>query len=157
MTLGTLQGDQALIVAAGTRTCAIPAQDVVEIMRSLPIEPIAGLPEFVRGVSVVRGVPIPVIDLAALLQTGDSPDSCRRFVTIRIGERRAAVAVREVIGLRNLDLTQLRELPSLLQGSESELIQAIGARDAELLIVLRSTRIVPDEIWTALELREAAQ
>ena len=150
-------GDQALIVTAGTRACAIPARDVVETMRPLPIEPIAGMPGLVRGLSVVRGVPIPVIDLAALLEAGDCPETYARFVTMRIGERRAVVAVQGVVGLRNLDMTELRELPPLLQGSESPLIQAIGGRDAQLLIVLRAARMVPDEIWTAPELSGGAR
>ena len=52
-----------LIVMAGARACAIPLDYVAETMRPLPIEPVAGTPGFVRGVSVIRGAPTPVVDL----------------------------------------------------------------------------------------------
>jgi purine-binding chemotaxis protein CheW len=156
MTIGG-EGDQALIVTAGTRACAIPARDVVETMRPRPVEAIAGLPAFVWGVSVSRGVPIPLIDLGTLLQSGYRRDSCGRFVTVRIGERRAAVAVDSVVGLRNFGLTAVEELPPLLRDSDSPVIEAIGTRDAQLLVVLRAIRLVPDETWIALETRQAAR
>jgi purine-binding chemotaxis protein CheW len=40
-------------------------------MRPLPIKPIAGTPGFVRGVSIIRGAPTPVIDLKALLDNSE--------------------------------------------------------------------------------------
>jgi purine-binding chemotaxis protein CheW len=156
MTAGATTPDQALIVTTGSCACAIPAYDVVETMRPLPIESIAGMPAFVRGVSVIRGIPIPVLDLGALLQIGDRRDTCGRFVTVKIGERRAALAVDGVIGLRILDPARMGELPSLLRAPESHVIDAIGTSDAQLLVLLRSMRIVPDEVWTALEARETA-
>ncbi|MGH7508793.1 MAG: chemotaxis protein CheW [bacterium] len=146
--------EQVLIVTAGTCACAIPFYDVVETMRPLPIEPIAGMPAFVQGVSVIRGIPIPVLDLGALLQLSDRGDTCGRFVTVKIGERRAALAVDGVIGLRILDPARMGELPPLLRASASHVIDAIGTSDAQLLVLLRSMRIVPHEVWTALEARE---
>jgi purine-binding chemotaxis protein CheW len=156
MTVGGAERDRVLIVTIGTRACAIPVQDVVETMRPLPIESIAGMPGFIRGVSVIRGTPVPVVDLGALLQASDRSDTCGRFVTVKIGERRVAVAVDGVVGLRNLDLTQIGELPPLLRASDPGVIDAIGTCDAQLLMVLRSVRIVPDEVWMALEAREGA-
>lgn len=147
--------DQALIVTIGTRACAIPLHHVAETMRPLSIERIAGMPAFIKGVSLIRGVPIPVVDLGALLQTSDRSLTYGRFVTLKIGARRAAVAVDGVVGLRKLDLGQVGELPPLLRAAGAEIIDAIGTCDAQLLIVLRAMRIVPDEVWTTLEAREA--
>jgi purine-binding chemotaxis protein CheW len=86
---------------------------VVEVMRPLPLEPVIGLPTFILGLSVIRGAPVPVVDLAAL--TGDRRGSgTTRFVTLGLGERRVAVAVEEVLGVRALDVETLQELPPLL-------------------------------------------
>jgi chemotaxis signal transduction protein len=50
-------------------------------MRPLPVERIAGMLSFVRGVSIIRGVPTPVVDLGVVLGTpGEAVD---RFVTLR--------------------------------------------------------------------------
>ena len=72
--------NQVLVVTAGAHACAFPLHHVVEIMRPLPIKSVAGTPGFVRGVSVVRGAPTPVVDLKALLENGEnSLGRCRRF------------------------------------------------------------------------------
>lgn len=157
MTIGAAERDRALIVTIATRACAIPIHYVAETMRPLPIEAIAGMPDFVRGVSLIRGVPIPVIDLATLLRATDGSITYGRFVTLKIGGRRAAIAVDGVVGLRNLDLTQVGELPPLLRAAGADIIDAIGTCDAQLLVVLRAMRIVSDEVWRALEAREGAQ
>lgn len=154
MTSGKAAGERALIVTAGTCACAIPASEVVETMRPLPTESIPAVPAFVRGVSVIRGVPIPVLDLATLLQVSDRPGTSGRFVTVKVGERRAALAVDGVVGLRILDPTQMIELPPVLRSSEAHIIDAIGTSDAQLLVLLRSMRIVPEEVWAALLTRE---
>ena len=141
----------ALIVMIGTRACAIPLLHVAETMRPLPVEPVAGMPDFVQGVSVIRGTPIPVVDLAALLENRGSSPTHGRFVTVKVGERRVALGVDRVVGVKNLDPARTGELPPLFRNSNAGLIEAIGASDAQLLFVLCAARLVPEEVWAILE------
>jgi purine-binding chemotaxis protein CheW len=145
-----------LVVMVGARACAFPLHHVAETMRPLPIEPVAGTPGFVRGVAVIRGTPTPVVDLKALLENSENSPSYGRFVTLKLDERRVVIGVDSVVGLRNLDSAQLGELPPLLRDVNSDLIASFGTRDAQLLLVLRAARIVPDEVWTTLAAAEAA-
>ena len=141
-------GSPALVVTAGARWCALPLEHVLETMRPLPIEPLAGMPPAVLGVAVIRGMPTPVVDLAALLETG-SGDAPGRFVTLRLGERRVALSVGSVTGFTELDPKALSSLPPLLAaGSEATL--ALGVRDAQLFFVLQTARLLPEQVWTAL-------
>jgi purine-binding chemotaxis protein CheW len=119
-------------------------------MRPLPIESVAGTPGFVRGVSVIRGAPTPVIDVGALLENREPSTTYGRLVTLKVGERRVAIGVDGVVGVRNLDSTESGELPPLLGGAAAAVIEAIGARDAQLLVVLRAASIVPDDVWRTL-------
>jgi purine-binding chemotaxis protein CheW len=146
-----------LVVTVGARACAIPLHHVAETMRPLAIAPVAATPGFVRGVSLIRGVPTPVVDLKSLLENGENSATCGRFVTLRLGERRVAIGVDGVVGVRNLDSAQLGELPPILRTVAADLIEAIGTRDAQLLVVLRAARIVPDEVWTTLAAAEATR
>lgn len=157
MTARAPDRNASLIVTVGTRACAIPLEHVGETMRPLAIEPIAGSPDFVRGVSVIRGAPIPVVDLRALLENGNRSAAFGRFVTVKLGERRVALGVEGVAGVRNLDSTQLGDLPPLLRDVDAGLIEAIGTRDAQLLVVLRTARVVPEEVWATLATGEAAR
>jgi purine-binding chemotaxis protein CheW len=125
-------------------------------MRPLPIESVAGTPSFVRGVSVIRGVPTPVVDLKALLESCENSPSYGRFVALKCDARRVVIGVDSVVGLRNLDSAQLGELPPLLRDVAIDLIESFGTLDAQLLLVLRAARIVPDEVWATLAAVEVA-
>jgi hypothetical protein len=79
-------------------------------MRPLPIVSVAGTPSFVRGVSLIRGLPTPVVDLKSLLDLGESSPNYGRFVSLKLEERRVVIGVDSVVGLKHLDLSQLGEL-----------------------------------------------
>jgi len=138
-------GNLALLSRVGARVCAWPVAHVREVMRRLPTETAPGAPPFVRGLSIVRGAPIPVIDVALLL--GEAGSDPAYFVTASCGDRAAVLAVDGVLGVRRLPDAALQSLPPLLDGADHEFVSQIGALDDQLLFVLDSARIVPDEAW----------
>ena len=138
-----------MLCRVGDLLCALPLEHVEETMRPLPVEAIAGVPPFVRGLAIIRGVPTAVVD-AALLFGGEASHPTR-FVIVKAGARRVALAVDAVVGVTEIVPGSLDALPPLFQDAHLDAISAIGTLDAELLFVLRSTRLVPDEVWTMLE------
>ncbi len=137
-----------LVCALPTRLCALELSGVVETMRPLPLLPFAQAPAFVLGISVIRGEPVPVLDAGRL--AGDEPVRAARFVTLRAGERTAALAVEGVRGLCRIPAESLSSLPPLLAGDGAEAVRAFSSRDAGLLVVLDGARVVPDELWARL-------
>lgn len=135
--------DMWLVCRVQSRRCALPLDRVVETMRPLPIEPMAGGPEVVRGLSVIRGIPLPVIDAAMLL--GEPTGHIERFVVVRADDRQVALAVGQVLGVRHAPRGSLHALPPLLRDADSPIVTAIGLLDAQLLLVLGSTRLLPEE------------
>jgi purine-binding chemotaxis protein CheW len=148
MTDSAPNGNRILAVGVHPRVCALPLMQVIETMRPLPVEPIAGVPSFVRGVSIIRGVPTPVVDLGALL--GMPGGAAGRFVTLRVGKRQVALSVDAVLGVQNLDSATIQELPPLFQEASEHVIDAIGTLDTQLLVVLRQGWELRDEVWQAL-------
>src|SRR5262249_15813674 len=114
----------------------------------LPIQPVADAPGFVSGVAVVRGVPQAVVDAGKLLGTAGS--HATRFVTLRIGDRRVTLAVDAVLGMRRISPADQSPLPPLLQGTNADVIAALGTLGAELLVVLQSARSLSDSAWMSL-------
>jgi len=147
---GAPTGDLALVVTLGARSYAIPLKHVAEIMRPLAVEPMSGAPDFVRGLSVLRGAPVPVIDLEAILKHESSSGEPGRFVAVRLDGRQAVIGVDGVAGVTTLDPAELGRLPPILSGVATDVIDAIGSRDAQLLIVLRAARLIPAAGETAL-------
>jgi purine-binding chemotaxis protein CheW len=128
----------------------VPIAFVEETMRPLAIEPLARMPEFVLGISVVRGAPTPIVDAARLLgATASAPPN--RWITIRAGARRVALAVSAVEGVRDLAGVGAGKLPPLLSESSAEVVAAVATLDAELLVVLRCAHLLPQSAWSQLE------
>ncbi len=144
----------ALIVGLKSCVCAVPLTHVIETMRALPVEPISGVPSFVRGISIIRGIPTPVIDLGAVV--GTPSEGAERFVTLRVGEKQVALSVNTVLGIRDLGgVVTMRELPPLLQRASKDVIETIGTLDEQVLMILRDGWELPEEVWQALTAQEA--
>jgi purine-binding chemotaxis protein CheW len=142
-------GGRWLLCRIRRRLCAIPVAPGMETMRPLPAAPFGGMPPFVRGVAIIRGVPTPVVDPGSLLGCAEDPAPAR-FVTVRSGARTVALAVEAVIGVRELSPASLVELPPLLREAGAEALTALGTLDAELLAVLGNACWVPEPVWQAL-------
>lgn len=139
-----------LLLRVGTRLCTISLKQVVETLRPLPIEGLADAPRFIQGMSIVRGEPVPVVDVAALL--GDATGrSARRFVMVRAGHgRRIALAVEEVLNVVRLDEAHFQETPPLLQEALPGCVEMIGALDGKLVAMLATMHILPEEVWARM-------
>jgi purine-binding chemotaxis protein CheW len=138
-----------LLCRAGAARCALPVDQVGETMRLLPIEPVAGTPPYLRGLAVIRGMPVPVVDLGLIL--GGVRTRPQRLVTIRLAARTVALAVDEVIGVMPIEADAVEPLPPLVEGVASEIIAAIGALDSEFLLFLRLSRIIPEDVLARLD------
>jgi purine-binding chemotaxis protein CheW len=147
--------ERALVCRVGRRLCALPLSQVVETLRALPIELISNAPAFVLGVSIVRGEPLPVVCAARLVGDGASVRAAR-FVVLKARQRRVALAVDTVEGVRELAPDTLAALPPLLHDAGADVIVAIGTLDGDLLLALRSARMVPDSVWDGMSAGSAA-
>ena len=151
-------GLRVLVMRVGSRAYAVPIAHVVETMRPLDIEPMAGAPPSVAGVAIIRGAATPVIDLATLVglppcttapkatRASSETRSVGRFVTLRLAGRTVALAVESVVGVRELSDAQLGTAPPLLQDALAGIVDGLGTLDAELLFVLRAARLVADDL-----------
>jgi len=144
---------EALIVEVESRVCALPLAHVIETMRPFPIESLADVPPFVRGVAIIRGIPTPVVDLGAML--GRLNECVERFVIVRIGQKQIALSVSTVLGIRDLERAMMiQELPSLLKGASKDVVEEIGTLDEQVLLILREGWELPAEVWQALTVQE---
>jgi purine-binding chemotaxis protein CheW len=144
-----------LLCRSDLRLCALPLQHVRETMRALPLAAVPDMPPFVLGVSLIRGMAVPVLDLARLIAGGGAAPG-KRYVTLDLGGRQVALAVDEVVGVRSLASAALTDMPPLLHAAEAGTVAALTTLDAELLVVLAATQLVPDALWPALAAQEAA-
>jgi len=132
--------DLWLLCKAGSHRFAVPIVNVTEIMRMLPVEAVNGAPPIVRGLSVIRGAAVPVIDTGRVL--GDETARYERLIAVRTGERAVALAASAVSGVQRIQESQRGELPPVLRDAEA--IAALARLDQELTFFLRVARALPD-------------
>lgn len=145
--------DSWLLCRSAAHLYGIPVEHVVEVMRVLPIEPVAGAPNYVRGLSVIRGVPMAVIDIGILV--AGQTTLADRLVVIRAGERSIALLNEAVLGIRAVPAEVFRQMPPLLRDAADGTIVAVGTIDAELLFVLHAARLVPEGMLERPEVTRA--
>jgi len=143
-------GEQVVLLQAGLHLCALPVSVVLETLRPLSLRPLAGAPAGVLGVGVVRGSPVPVVDLAVFVAGAPSASPARRWVMVRCGSRAAALAVDGVAGIRTLPPGAVTA--PLVAGAAQGALAALRVCDADLVLVLEASRLVPEGVFEALQL-----
>ena len=133
-----------LLCRAGAHFCALPLGQIIEVMRVLPAEPLAGAPPFLKGVAVIRGAPVPLVDLARLLGQAEAPAA--RIVTLRVGPRVLGLLVAEVAGIKRDAEIRERSMVPLLRQAAGKAVEMVGALDEEVLLFLGSLRIVAESV-----------
>jgi purine-binding chemotaxis protein CheW len=111
------------------------------------LTPIDNAPSFVAGLSVIRGMAYPVLDLRKFFQ-GDGVDAPKRLIAIRVaGARRVALLVDAVLGQLPARSLGFQALPPILKSAQTEVIEALAMLDGQLLQVLDGGKLVPDSVW----------
>jgi purine-binding chemotaxis protein CheW len=140
-------GAMSLVFRAGPLLCALRLDEVIETMRPLTVRPLAGTPSYVRGVTIMRGVPAPVLDVALLV--GGKEADIVRFVAVRTERGPVAFATGPVLGIRPAAADAAPGPSGFYGGASSRLVAGVGTVDAEPILLLQSMRVLPDEVWAA--------
>lgn len=141
----TVSDENWLLCRVASHQFALPLQQVIETMRSQPVEAVAGAPAMVLGLSVIRGAPTPVIDTARLFD--GEPGRGDLLVTVRTPSRTVAFAADSFVGVRSIEAKELDALPPLLRDAQA--IAGLKTLDEELVFFLQAARVLPDEALNA--------
>lgn len=147
-----------LVFRTGGLLAALPLEDVAETMRPLPTRPLAGTARHVLGLTILRGRPAPVVDVARLL-AGTAAEATR-FIAVRTGRGLVALATGPVLGVRpglaDADTGEaVQQNTALLGPAPGRLVAGIGTLEGEPLFLLRSLSMVPHEVWSAVQDEES--
>ena len=95
-----LVSDDLVVVRAGGHAYGIPVAAVVEVTRMVALTPLPDAPPWMAGVVDLRGVPVPVVDLASRLgRAVRAPVLDRRIVVAGDPSGPVGLVVDEVIGV----------------------------------------------------------
>ena len=123
------------------RRLAFETKFIDEAFSIKDISPVPQTSALVRGVTNVRGQIVTVIDLAVLFNLSPSGSQQSDGLILRFGALRLAICVDEVLGVRQLDNSDLSQGFS---GLSERLTEFALALTADLLIILDAKRIFTD-------------
>ena len=132
----------SLVFGVGELLCALALRDVVETIRPLPVQPLAGTADVLLGVSVIRGLAVPVVDTARLL--GAAAERPCRFVTTRTEQGPLAYATGPVRGVLPGEPDPAPPPPPVLAAAAPRLVAAVGVLDSQPLLFLRGAGLIAE-------------
>ncbi len=147
MAIDRAADERVVLCRIRAQLAAVPLPHVVEVMRPQPIEVLADLPPAVLGISRIRGEAVPVLDGAALVGR-DGGGAAQRFVLLRAGTHKIALAVDGVLGVHALSRAERQSLPPVF--GEQKHAKELAMHDRELVIVLGETRWISEELYSAI-------
>ena len=138
-------GVKHVLFALDNTQYAVPMENVLELQRLPRITPLPSVPEWLRGVTNLRGDVLSVVDLRSLL--GLPPVDrlvSQRLVVVRstVEEITTGWIVDRMIGVRRLVLKDMQPSSTLTIGAAGRFLSGIVDLDGQLIAVLDVNRVL---------------
>jgi purine-binding chemotaxis protein CheW len=147
--------DYVVFSLAGT-DYAVPVRDVAEIGRIPSITRLPNVPDFIRGITNLRGEVVPVLSLPVLLGLQDAPATARgRVLFLQPRERVSStgLVVDEVKGIQRIQSQQLEQVTGLVDDKVTSVLRGVHGRGDRLLNVLDLEQLFHLQEFQQLEVR----
>jgi len=128
---------QHVVFRVGDETYGIPIAQIGEISKPMFTTPVPRTADFVLGIGNVRGVVIPIVDLATRLRLGECALAREaRVLIVRHAGEQTGLLVDEVIGVMSIAPENLEEAPGAITGARGDFIRALARWEGRIIIIL---------------------
>ncbi len=134
----------------GTQEFCTDIMAVREIRGWAPATAIPHSPKFVRGVINLRGVVLPVVDLAARLGLPSTDPTARHVIIVtQIGEKVAGLLVDAVSDILSLDPTLIQPTPEVTSQVARNFIRGVVALEDRMISIVFLDAVLPNAVREA--------
>jgi purine-binding chemotaxis protein CheW len=127
----------------GSEEYAVKVDDVREIIKVQHITEVPRTPDFVLGITSLRGVIIPVFDIRRRLSLEEAARArTTRLIVIADGPALQGIIVDRVTGVFQLKKADIEPPPSVIGGVEAEYLDGIGRLGERLVILFNTARVL---------------
>lgn len=124
------------------------------IEKDLDIVNVPNLPENVIGKAKLRGNDIPVYSLRKKFGLPDKePDTGTRYLITDTGDRQVALEVDLVKGIKDIDQSDIFDVPEVVKSSSTSYLKSIADTDGDLILIIDNNLLLDDDEIKALEKR----
>lgn len=138
--------DQYVVFLINGQEFGVDITQTKEIINETELTSIPNAPDFVEGVTNLRGEIVPIIDLDKRLNMKKSSDNIDggKIIIIELDYNLIGMEVADVKGIIRLDSNDIGDAPKITQGINKEYISGVGKLEDnnKLLILLNLTKIL---------------
>ncbi len=149
MAKGKTGSDEILelsIFEVGQVTCALPIDEIQEINKHMEITRVENAPDYIRGISNLRGSIITVIDMRRKFgMESKSFDDTMRMVVVKNQGEQIGLLVDKMLDVLQAKSDDLEPTPSNISGIAGKYFSGIYKMDNKLAALLNTDEILDQE------------
>ncbi len=141
-----------LIFYLDNQQYAIAIQYVIDIINVQPVTRVPSCPEFVRGITNLRGKVIPIIDVR--LRFGKPPQEYNDrtcIIVVELGDISVGMIIDRVSEVITIEEDDISPPPAFSEGADTRFVEGIGKTENGIKLIL-DCRTVLDDYGTPTEL-----
>jgi len=136
---------EMIIFLIGEQEFCIDVMSVRELRAWSPATPLAHAPHFVRGVINLRGMVLPIIDLAVQLGLESTePTSRHAILVVEIGQNTVGLLVEGVSEILTIQSEQIQPTPNVASHMSKEFLSGLVTIDARIISLVEPRALIPD-------------
>ena len=130
----------------GQEIYGVVVKNVREILRINNISPVPGAPDYIVGITNIRGNVVSVIDGRSRINLPSAEHTdLSRMIVMESKDDIVAVVVDRVADIIDLPESLINASSKLAKGGSSKYISGVMPREDELIIILDSEKFITDE------------
>ncbi|RME33823.1 MAG: chemotaxis protein CheW [Deltaproteobacteria bacterium] len=134
----------------GREQYAVDIEQVKEIIKPREVTEVPRTPDFLPGIISLRGIIVPVIDLARRLRLGETQQSDRtRIIVCELGDRIAGLLVDTIAQVVDVSEHQVEPPPAVLTGLDRDMVEGVGRIQGRMVVLLNVEQVLDLEHVTA--------
>ncbi|KGA99791.1 MULTISPECIES: chemotaxis protein CheW [Leclercia] len=150
---GEPSGQEFLVFTLGDEEYGIDILKVQEIRGYDQVTRIANTPEFIKGVTNLRGVIVPIVDLRVKFSQGDVDyDDNTVVIVLNLGQRVVGIVVDGVSDVLSLTADQIRPAPEFAVTLSTEYLTGLGALGERMLILVNIEKLLNSDEMALLDI-----
>ena len=149
---GDIAGHEYLVFRLGDEEYGIDILKVQEIRSCERVTRIANSPDFIAGVTNLRGVIVPIVDLRIKFRLSSAEFNEHTVVIVlNFGNRVVGIIVDGVSDVLSLTAEQIRPAPDFSVTLSTEYLEGLGSVDDRMLILVNIEKLLNSEEMELVE------
>lgn len=150
---GEPSGQQFLVFTLGDEEYGIDILKVQEIRGYDQVTRIANTPDFIKGVTNLRGVIVPIVDLRVkFCQVDVEYNDNTVVIVLNFGQRVVGIVVDGVSDVLSLAADQIRPAPEFAVTLSTEYLTGLGALGERMLILVNIEKLLNSDEMALLDI-----